>query len=196
MVSVLLKKTQKVGIADEQAKQNVQEQAKTTAEKTMAVKLVNDVRQAEITSKVTVVKADQDKQVQILNAEAEKQRITLVADGNLEAQKRNAEGVLVNGTSKAKAEELNQVAQIAGQIQLAKEIGENTGYQNYLVTIRQVEAQQAVGIENSKKHLQAANIKVIATMLVHVDGIKNVGDMFTSKGGLALASMIEGLSSG
>lgn len=186
-------KNQKVGIADQMAQQNIQIQAKTTAENEMAVKLVKDVRQAEITSKVSIVKADQDKQVAILNSEAEKQKLILVADGNLEQQKRHAEGVKVNGEAAANAEELLQVAQIAGNIALAKEIGGNEGYQNYLVTIRQVEATQAVGIENAKA-LTAADIKVIANSGSAVDGIKSVADMFSSKGGQSLAAMIEGLA--
>jgi hypothetical protein len=53
------------------------------------------------------------------------------------------------------------MAPVEAQIVLAKEIGENQSYQQYLITIRQVEANQAIGVEQARA-LDKADIKVIA----------------------------------
>ena len=82
------------------------------------------------------------------------------------------------------------MAPVNSQIALAKEIGQNEGYQHYLVTVRQIEANQVVGIEQAKA-LTAADIKVIANSAGPVDGVKSVMEMFTPKGGLQLGAAVE-----
>jgi flotillin len=82
------------------------------------------------------------------------------------------------------------MAPVNSQIALAKEIGQNEGYQHYLVTVRQIEANQVVGIEQAKA-LTAADIKVIANSAGPIDGVKSVMEMFTPKGGLQLGAAVE-----
>jgi flotillin len=183
-------KTQAVGIADEKAQQEIKEQAKITAEKDMAVKQVQEVKQAEITRDVQVVAADQ-----------EKKTIVIIAEGQLEATKREAEGVLVaaqneaqaikaKGEASAEAEKLMQLAAVEPQITLAKEIGENAGYQDYLIKIRVVEKDQVVGTEQAKA-LQAAGIKIIANTGDPVAGVSSVMDLFSAKGGTSAGAMLD-----
>lgn len=174
--------TQEVGIANEQAQQEIKEQSRITTEKEMSIIKVQQVKQAEITKEANVVKAEEEKQVVVLKAE-----------GDLEAKKKEAEGIKVEGQASAEAEKLMQLAPVEAQIVLAKEIGENQGYQNYLVTIRQVEATQAVGIEQAR-NLGNADIKVIAnTGDVH-SGVSNVMELFTSKGGTSIGAGLEALA--
>jgi flotillin len=183
-------KDQQVGIAGQQAEQAVKEQEKTTAQKTMAVLEVNQVRQAEITRGVQVVNADQEKQMAVIRAEGEKQKTITVAEGVLQQMKLNAEGVRAQGEAKGAAETAVLMAPVNSQIALAKEIGQNEGYQHYLVTVRQIEANQVVGIEQAKA-LTAADIKVIANSAGPIDGVKSVMEMFTPKGGLQLGAAVE-----
>jgi flotillin len=183
-------KDQQVGIAGQQAQQAVKEEEKTTAQKTMAVLEVNQVRQAEITRGVQVVNADQEKQMAVIRAEGEKQKTITVAEGVLQQMKLNAEGVRAQGEAKGAAETAVLMAPVNSQIALAKEIGQNDGYQHYLVTVRQIEANQVVGIEQAKA-LTAADIKVIANSAGPVDGVKSVMEMFTPKGGLQLGAAVE-----
>ncbi len=173
---------QAVGIASQQAAQAVKEQERVTKEKEMAVLKVAQVQQASI-----------NKDVNIVNAEQTKQTTILVAEGNLESKKREAEGIQIAGTAKAEAEKAMQLAPVQAQIVLAKEIGTNEGYQNYLVTIRRVEATQAVGIEQAKA-LEKANIKIIANTGEPVSGLTNVMDLFTPKGGTAVGGMLEAVA--
>jgi flotillin len=71
------------------------------------------------------------------------------------------------------------------------EIGTNENYQHYLVTVRQIEANQVVGIEQAKA-LEAAHIKVIANSTAGpVDGVKSVMDLFTPKGGTQVGAALE-----
>lgn len=64
----------------------------------------------------------------------------------------------------------------------AKEIGNNEGYQKYLITIEQVKATQAVGIEQAKA-LSEADLKIIANAGNVENGMKSLMDIFSSNGG-------------
>jgi flotillin len=184
-------KDKEVGIANEQASQEIKMQQKITAEKAMEVVRVNDVKTAEITKEVNVVKAEEQKLTEVVKAEGEKQKTVLIAEGVLEAEKRQAEAILVKGQANAEAEKLLQLAPVEAQIVLAKEIGENQSYQQYLITIRQVEAQQIVGTAQAQA-LQKADVKVIANAHDASSGLSGVGELLSSKGGTALAATLEG----
>jgi flotillin len=183
---------QQVGISGQLAQQAIKEQEKETAVKTMAVLEVQNVRQAEITQKAQIITAEQAKQVAVISAEAEKQRTILVADGALEAAKRNAEAVTVQGVAKGSAEKAFLMAPVEAQIALAQEIGQNEAYQTYLISVKQIEAGQVVGIEQAQA-LKAAQIKVIANAGTPIEGVKTVMELLTSKGGVQLGSALEAL---
>lgn len=76
---------------------------------------------------------------------------------------------------------------------MAKEIGNNEGYQKYLITIEQVKATQAVGIEQAKA-LHSADLKIIANSGNVESGMKNLMDIFSSNGGTQLGAMLEGFA--
>lgn len=183
-------KEQQIGIAGQQAQQAVKEQEKTTAEKTMAVLQVNQVRQAEIVRGVQVVAADQERQTAVIRADGEKQKTVTIAEGTLGAAQLHAQAVEVEGRAKGEAEKAVLLAPVQAQITLAKEIGSNPGYQTYLVSIRQIEANQVVGIEQAKA-LEAAEIKVIANSGNVIEGVSNVMDLLTPKGGTQLGAMLD-----
>jgi flotillin len=172
-------KDKAVGIANEQARQEVLTQEKETRERHMAVTRVEEVRRAEI---------ERDKQV--VAAEQEKQTTMIIADGNLAAQRRDAEGIQAIGEAKAAAEKAMQLAPVEAQITLAKEIGENAGYQQYLKTIEGIKGYIVVGGEQARA-LQAADVKVIANAGNAGEGMTQVMDLFTSKGGTHLAASVE-----
>lgn len=161
-------KEREVGISQEVAKQQIKEQARVTAEKTMAVVRVETIQQAEIT----------------------KQQDIVTAEGSLQQTKLLAEGIRVEGDAKADAEKAMQLAPVQAQISLAKEIGTNQGYQTYLIAIRQVEANQVVGIEQAKA-LTAAEIKVIANSGNVAEGVDSVMGLLTPKGGTQIGAMLE-----
>lgn len=186
-------KEKEVGIANEKAKQEITEQQKVTTEKAMEVARVEQVKAAEIAKDVNIVRAEEQKQTEIVKAEGEKQRTVLVAEGQLESERRNAEAILVKGQSVAEAEKLLQLAPVEAQIVLAKEIGENQSYQQYLITIRQVEASQAVGVEQAKA-LEKADIKVIANNGTVSGGLSGIGDLLSAGGGTNIGAMLEGLA--
>lgn len=186
-------KDKTVGIAKEQSQQEVLSASKVTAEKNMEVLRVQEVKTAEIRKDVAVVTAEQEKQVLIVQAEANKTSVVVNAEGNLEAAKRNAEGVLVNGQAAAQAEQAMLLAPINTQITLAKEIGENEGYQQYLVTIKQVEANRDVGLEMAKSFAKA-EMKIIANSNDIGGGVSSLANMVSSAGGTNLAGMLESLN--
>jgi flotillin len=174
--------------------QAIQEQAKLTREKEMAVKQVEALRTAEIEKGVQVVRAQQARETQVTVAEGQKQVATLAAEGQLEAKRREAEGIQLEGTARAAAEKALQLAPVEAQIVLAKEIGGNASYQQYLVTIRRVEAEQAVGTAQAAA-LAKAEVKVIAnTGSGPAAGLASVSELFSAKGGTQLGAMLEGLA--
>ena len=175
-------KVQAVGIANERAEQEIKEQKKITKEKEMAVIQVEQVRQADITREANVVKADEDRHTTVI-----------IAEGKLEETKKESEGIKIEGEARAEAEKLMQLAPVEAQIALAREIGQNEGYQNYLVAIEAVEANQIVGVEQAKA-LTSANVKVIANTGNPVEGMSNVMDLFSSRGGTHVSAMLEGLA--
>lgn len=175
----IAKKDKAVGIATEQSSQEVLTQEQETKERTMAVRRVEEVRTAEIQRDKEVVTAQQDKQTTII-----------VAEGHLEAQKKEATGIQAIGTANAEAEKAMQLAPVQAQITLAKEIGENSNYMQYLLGIESVGAYQMVGTEQAQA-LQEADVKVIANTGQPTKGMNSVMELFTSKGGTDLAASIE-----
>lgn len=183
-------KVKNVGIADEQAKQEISTQAAVTADKDMAVKKVNEVRQAEITREVQLVEADQEARAKVIEADGEKRKTITIAEGNLEQAKLNAQGIEAEGKARGIAEQAILMAPVTTQIELAREIGANPGYQRYLVEIRAVEANEQVGVAQAKA-LEEAQIKVIANSGDASTGVKNAMELLSSKGGTSLAGMVE-----
>lgn len=173
---------QAVGIQDQIAQQEIASQAKLTKEKEMEVARVQEVKQAEIRRQAEIIKAEQEAKV-----------ITTIADANLSAKQKEASGIETEGKAMAKAKELDQLASVTAQTELAAKIGENKPYQEYLIRIEQVRANQAVGIEQAK-NLGKAQIKVIANAGDIDSGVNSVREVFSPKGGTAIGGMLEALA--
>ena len=197
-------KEKNVGVANELSSQQVKVQQRETAAKEMDVTQVKSVRNAEINREVAVitaaqakevaiVEADAAKQVAIVSAEGSKQQTVLTAEGKLEAAKRNAQGIEVEGNAKGTAETAILMAPVDAQIKLAEKIGSDQGYQNYLLGIRNIEAAQAVGTAQAEA-LKSADVKVISNAGTPSKGLSSVMDLFSADGGTAIASMLEGLA--
>ncbi len=174
-------KEKAVGIAQQQSEQEINiEKAKTT-EKEKEVEKVRKVRDAEIAKEAAIVVANQEKETAIL-----------IADGELEATKRESQGIEAKGRAEAEAEKAKQLAPVQAQIELAKEIGKNQEYQNYLILLEFAKAYITVGSEQAKA-LQDADVKIIANGGSAQAGVKNTLDLFSANGGLAIGSMLEAI---
>lgn len=165
-------KNQAIGIAQEQSKQAVAEQAKVTTERNMEVRQVEETRRAEIDKSVAITLANQTKETQVINAEADKQKQVLEseaklkqdqlqAEGVLAIQRANAEGIKAVGEANAESEKLNQLASVTAQTTLAEKIGENKSYQDYLISVKQIEVNGEVGKAQAVA-LENADIQIIA----------------------------------
>lgn len=167
------------GVANEIAKQEIKAQAKITMEKDIAVLKVDEVGKAQIRKEVEVVDAQQDKETTIIKA-----------DGELEAEKKNAEGIIAVGDADAKAKTAILLAPVTAEITLAEKIAQLTEYQNYLVNIKKVDANKEVGIATASA-LEDADLKVIANSGDVTGGVNTMLDLFTPKGGTSAAAAIE-----
>lgn len=175
-------KDKAVGIANELSRQEILAEAKETKTRDMEVQRVEKVKLAEIT-----------KDEQVVVAEQQKQTTVIIAEGALDAKKREAEGIQVEGSARAEAEKLMQLAPIEAAIKLAKEIGANPAYQQYLAAIEAIKAYLVVGAKQAEA-LQKAEVKVIANTGDPNTGMKSVMDLFSSKGGTSLSAMVEAFS--
>ena len=196
--------TMQVGIASQKAEQSIKEEEKITKQREMEVLKVAEVQKAEIQKQANIVSAEQNKEVIRLNAEAHKKeielraeaqktQIELQADANLTSKLKEAEGIEAEGKANAIAKKQLELAPVAAQIELAREIGQNQSYQKYLLTIEKIKATQEVGIEQAK-NLGHADIKVIANAGDVTTGVNKAMDLFSTKGGTALLGAIEAMN--
>lgn len=172
-------KDKNVGVANQQSRQEVLEQERETTAKQMAVRQVEQVRDAEIAKERGIVAADQEKQTKII-----------VADGFLEAERRRAQGIEAVGRAEGEAEKAKLMAPVTAQIELAQKIAELDKYQQYLIMVEAIKAYTSVGGKQAEA-LQQAEIKVIANTGKPTEGVNGVMNLFTSQGGTHLASMVE-----
>lgn len=128
-----------------------------------------------------------------MTAQGEKEKTFLEAAALLEMKDKESQGIQKIGSAEAEALRLKELAPINAQIELAKEIGENQGYQTYLISIKQIEANQTVGIEQAKA-LASADLKVIANEGNIASGVNKISEVLSSKGGTNLGAMLEGLN--
>ena len=218
---------QEVGIANEKQKQQVQEQAKVTAEKEMEVKRVQEVKAAEIEKqaaeidanknkevitinaeanvvrteadkKVAILNAEANQQQTILNAEAQKQQITLKAEADLVTATNEAKGTEAKGKAQALAQELAKKASVQDQVTLAKEVGENKPYQDFLIQQKQIEVQgdvmKAVGVAQAQ-NLSRADVKIFANAGSVSEGVGKAASIFNPGTAFDIASMLEAFKS-
>lgn len=205
-----------VSLSNKKASQQVEAERKMTTEAQMAVKQIENTKQAEIEKEVAIINvkreqeqreisANADKQVAVVNALAEKEKQILIAQGqkeqvflnataNLEIKEKEALGIARIGEAEAEAKKLLEISLVSGQISLAQEIGENEGYQRYLIQIRQVETNEKIGIEQAKT-LSNADLKLIVNDGANVSsGMNKITDLFSATGGANLGNMLENLT--
>lgn len=101
---------------------------------------------------------------------------------------KSAEGIKLEGDAKANAEKQMQLASVEAQLKLASEIGNNDGYQHYLIQVRQIEANEKVGLAQAD-NIKGADIKIIAGAGDVTGGISSAAGALSPKGGFNLAGM-------
>lgn len=186
-------KEQQVGIAKEKSAQEIKSQQLVTTERELEIVRVSNVKSAEIEKDVNIVKAEESKRTEIVRAEGDKERIRLIAEANLITSQLAAEGLLANGKASAESETLLQLAPVEAQITLAREIGENSAYQKYLIDLRSIEANETIGVEQAKA-LEKSDIKIISNAGTPSAGLGGVGKMFSSGLGTDMGATLEGLA--
>ncbi|MDR1218456.1 MAG: hypothetical protein LBK73_02480 [Treponema sp.] len=147
---------------------------------------------AQAQKSVIEIEAEAKKNAVQKDADAEKYRIEQVAEAMLVQQQNEAKGKQAVGLAEAEAEKAKQLASVMAQTTLAKDVGENKEYQQYLLTIEQIKAARDVGIEQAK-NIGRADIKILANSGDVQTGIEKISDIFSSKGGSALNGLFESL---
>ena len=127
------------------------------------------------------------------DADAELILTTKKDEGSLLTASKSAEGIKLEGDAKANAEKQMQLASVEAQLKLASEIGNNDGYQHYLIQVRQIEANEKVGLAQAD-NIKGADIKIIAGAGDVTGGISSAAGALSPKGGFNLAGMLTSLA--
>ena len=157
-----------------------------------------NVVRTEADKKVKVLNAEADQQQTILQAEATKQQITLKAEADLVTATNAAKGTEAKGKAEALATELSKKASVQDQVTLAKEVGENKPYQDFLIAQKQIEVQGSVmrdvGVAQAQ-NLSSADIKIFANSGSVSEGVGKAAGIFNPGTAFDVASMIEAFKS-
>jgi flotillin len=197
----------KAGIAEQQSVSDIAQAERATAEQQMEVLKVQQVKQAEIDKEKEIIQAEMIKRKIEIKAEADKFQVETDAVAKLEAQKKDAQGIqavgeaeakviAAKGTSEAEAEKARQLASVIAQTELAKEIGDNQGYQDYLIRVKVVDKEQIVEVaqaESMAKALQSADLKILANSGDVQSGMNKFSDILSAKGGSQINGLLESL---
>lgn len=199
--------TKKAGIAEQQSISDIAQAERATAEQQMEVVKVQQVKQAEIDKEKEIIQAEMVKRKIEIQAEADKFSVETEAVAKLEAQKKDALGIqavgeaeakiiAAKGMSEAEAEKARQLASVIAQTELAKEIGENQGYQDYLIRVKTVDKEQVVEVAKAEamaKALQSADLKILANSGDVQSGMNKFSDILSAKGGSQINGLLESL---
>ncbi len=199
--------SKKSGIALQESTMEIAKAERVTAVEQMEVKKVNEIKQAEINKEKAIINQNQEKEQIKISAEALKFQTETQAEAELSAAKKRAEGIKITGEADASAIEskgkadaeskkLMELASVVAQTELAKEIGQNKEYQNYMIKVKEVEVSQVVGVaqaESMGNALSAADLKLLINSGDVNSGMSKVLDLFTSKGASSINGLLEGL---
>jgi flotillin len=197
----------KAGIAEQQSISDIAQAERATAEQQMEVLKVQQVKQAEIDKEKEIIQAEMIKRKIEIKAEADKFQVETEAVAKLEAQKKDAQGIqavgeaeakiiAAKGTSEAEAEKAKQLASVIAQTELAKEIGENQGYQDYLIRVKTVDKEQVVEVAKADamaRALEKADLKILANSGDVQSGMNKFSDILSAKGGSQINGLLESL---
>jgi len=195
------------GIAEQESLKEIAIARQLTAEKDMEVIKVQQIKQAEIDKEREIIEAEKRKRTVEISAEADRYQLETSAQADLEASKKNAEGIKAvgeaeakvieaKGKSEAEAEKAQQLASVIAQTTLAKDIGDNQGYQDYLIRVKTVDKEQVVEIAKAEamaKALASADLKILANSGDVQSGLNKFTDILSSKGGSQITGLVEAL---
>lgn len=199
--------TKNKGIAEQVSLSQIAKAEKETAEKNMDVVRVNQIKQAEIDKETAIILAEQNKKQSEIKADAEKYKVETDAKALLEAKKNqalairevgfaDADSIKAKGLAEAEAKKEMELANVTAQTTLAQEIGENEGYQNYLIKIREIEISgdvNKVQYESLAEALNGADLKLLVNSGDVNSGLNSFSDILSSKGGSTVNGLIESL---
>lgn len=182
-----------VQLAREASEQEVLAARKATAEAEQAVTRVNNIQTAEIRREVAEIEAKESAKVAEITADGEKNATLRRAEAERDARIKEADGIRAIGSARAEAERAMLQAPVTAQVELAEKIGGNLAYQQYLITVKQVEVQRDIGVAMANA-IGEADLRIVANAGSPSDGISKIADLFSANGGAQLGSMLTSLA--
>lgn len=190
-----IEKERILAVQKEEAKQKVYESEKETTAKKLAVKQLDEEKNAEIAKNIELIKADEQKQKVIIDSQAEKESITLKAQADktkveLDAQAKKTEIESI-GIAKAKALDYQGTAEAKNKTQMAEALNTfDAASIAYMIKELETHLSEIVDLEKAKS-LASADVKVISTWKDGGEGISSFMDLFSANGGTNIGAMVE-----
>ena len=190
-----IEKERVLSIQKEEAKQNFYDSEKETKIKLLAVKQIEDEKNAEIAKSIEIIRADEQRQKLVIEAEAGKRKVELESEADkikveLAAQ---AEKMKIESVWLAKAKELDYIgtAEAKNKAQMAESLNTFTIESlNFMVKQLEVKLSEVVDLEKAKS-LWKADIKVISTWKDGWEWVKWFMDLFSANGWTNIWAMVE-----
>ena len=179
-----IEKDRILSIQKEVSKQNFYEAEKETKIKMLAVKQVEDEKNAEIEKNIEIIRAEKQKQKAIIEAEWSKIQVELQA----EAEKNKIEFIWL-----AKAKELDYIwtAEAKNKAQMADSLNAFTSDSlNFMIKQLDIHLAEVVDLEKAKA-LSNADIKVISTGVNGWEWVKSFMDLFSANCWANIGAMVE-----
>ena len=190
-----IEKERILAVQREEAKQKVYESEKETTAKKLAVKQLEEEKNAEIAKNIELIKANEQKQKVIIDSQAEKESITLKAQADktkveLDAHAKKTEIESI-GIAKAKALDYQGTAEAKNKTQMAEALNTfDSESIAYMVKELEVGLSEVVDLEKAKS-LASADVKVISTGKDGGEGVNTFMDLFSANGGTNIGAMVE-----
>lgn len=190
-----LDKNRELSMKKEEVKQNVYEAAKVTREKELAIKQLEEEKQAEINKNIEIIKARELSEKAIIDAEARAKTIEMDAEArkrqvelNAEAEKSRIESIWL---AEAKKVDYMWSAEAKAKAEMANSLNAFSAHAiAYMIKELEVQLAEKVDLEKAKA-LSRADIKVISTGENGWRWVENFMELFSANGWAQIGAMIE-----
>lgn len=190
-----IEKERILSVQKEEAKQKIYIAEKETTANKLAIKQLEDEKNAEIAKNIELIKADEQKQKTIIDSEAEKRSTELDAEAEkikvmlqAEAEKTRIESIWL-----AKAKEIDYIgtAEAKNKEQMAKALNMfSLEAFDFLKKELDVKVAEIVDLEKAKA-LSKADVKIISTWKNWWEWVNSFMDLFSANWGTNIWAMIE-----
>ncbi|MBS8122277.1 SPFH domain-containing protein [Candidatus Vampirococcus lugosii] len=190
-----IEKEEELNLKKEISRQKMFEAQKSTREKELMIEQLEEERNAEISKRTEIIKAEEIRDRRKIEVESEK----YITETNAEAERlkieslAEAEAKRIQSLAEAKAREVNYIgtAEARNKEEMAEALNKfKPEALNFMIKQLEADISQVVDLEKARA-LNNADIKIVSTGDNGTSGINSFMDLFSSNGGANIGAMVE-----